>query len=135
MMDLLIDLGIVSAITLRKLVLLFLSHWMGYDHGDSYFFNSDPNGIPFSSKSKRKLSPRPYTIQCERKWNTSFLSVLYVILDFFCSEYWHPPWNPFMAMLKWIRNSLWASTITIFFWWNVRRVSSSDWCCLRIRSY
>ena len=33
------------------------------------------NGIPFGSKSKGKLSPRSYPIQCERKWKHSFLSV------------------------------------------------------------
>ena len=35
----------------------------------------EPNEVPFGSKSKGKLSPRPYLIQYERKWNTSFLSV------------------------------------------------------------
>ena len=35
---------------------------------------SEPNGIPFGSKSKGKLSPRSYPIQCERKWKSSFLS-------------------------------------------------------------
>ena len=48
---------------------------MGYDRGDSFPFDFEPNGIPFDSKLKGKLSPRSYPIQCERKWNTSFLSV------------------------------------------------------------
>ena len=48
---------------------------MGYDRGDSLPFNFEPNGIPFGSKSKGKLSPRSYPIQCERKWKYSFLSV------------------------------------------------------------
>ena len=48
---------------------------MGYDRGDSFPFNFEPNGIQFGSKSKLKLSPRSYPIQCERKWNYSFLSV------------------------------------------------------------
>ena len=44
---------------------------------DSFLFQfSEANGILFGSKSKRKLSPRPYPIQCERKWNNSFISVL-----------------------------------------------------------
>ena len=60
--------------TLRKLYFQFLSHWMGYDHGDSFPFDSEPNWIPFGSKSKGKLSPRSYPIQFERKWNASFLS-------------------------------------------------------------
>ena len=34
-----------------------------------------PNGIPFGSKSKGKLSPRSYPIQCKKKWKFSFLSV------------------------------------------------------------
>ena len=47
---------------------------MEYDRGDSYPFNFEPNGNPFGSKSKGKLSPRSYPIQCERKWNISFLT-------------------------------------------------------------
>ena len=35
---------------------------------------SEPNGIPFGSKLKGKLSQRSYPIQCERKWKYSFLS-------------------------------------------------------------
>ena len=34
----------------------------------------EPNGIPFGSKSKGKLSSRSYPIQFERKWKYSFLS-------------------------------------------------------------
>ena len=52
---------------------------MEYDRGDSFPFDFKPNGIPFGSKmeqfSNRKLSPRSYLIQCERKWKYSFLSV------------------------------------------------------------
>ena len=48
---------------------------MGYDCGDSFPFDYEPNGVPFGSKSKGKLSPRSYPIQFERKWNTNFLSV------------------------------------------------------------
>ena len=47
---------------------------MGYDRGDGFPFDFEPNGIPFDSKSRRKLSPRSYPIQCERKWKHSFLS-------------------------------------------------------------
>ena len=49
---------------------------MGYDRGDSFPFDFEPNGFSFGSKSKGKLSPRSYPIQFERKWNTSFLSVV-----------------------------------------------------------
>ena len=49
---------------------------MGYDRGDSFPFDFEPNGFPFSSQSKGKLSPRSYPIQCERKWKHSFLSVV-----------------------------------------------------------
>ena len=48
---------------------------MGYDRGDSFSFDFEPNGISFDSKSKGKLSPRSYPIQFERKWKHSFLSV------------------------------------------------------------
>ena len=48
---------------------------MGYDRGDSFPFDFDPNEDPFGSKSKGKLSPRSYPIQCESKWKYSFLSV------------------------------------------------------------
>ena len=48
---------------------------MGYYRGDSFPFDFEPNGIPFGSKSKGKLSPRSYPIQFERKWKYSYLSV------------------------------------------------------------
>ena len=51
---------------------------MGYDRGDSFLFDYEPNGIPFGSKPKRILSPRSHPIQFERKWKYSFLSVAYV---------------------------------------------------------
>ena len=37
-------------------------------------FDFDPDGIPFGSQSKGKLSPRSYPIQHERKWKHGFLS-------------------------------------------------------------
>ena len=48
---------------------------MGYDRGDSFIFDFEPNKISFGRKSKGKLSPRSYPIQCERKWKYSFVSV------------------------------------------------------------
>ena len=59
---------------LRKLCFHFLSHWMENDRGDSFPSDFEPNGIPFGSKSKGKLSPRSYPIQFERKY--SFLSMI-----------------------------------------------------------
>ena len=61
--------------TLRKLYFQFLSHWMGYDHGESFPFDFELNEIPFGSKSKGKLSPRSYPIQFQRKWKYNFPSV------------------------------------------------------------
>ena len=49
---------------------------MEYDRGDSFPFDFEPNGFPSGSKPKGKLSPRSEPIQFERKWNTSFLSVV-----------------------------------------------------------
>ena len=49
---------------------------MGYDRADGFPFDLEPNGLPFGSKSKGKLSPRSYPIQCKRKWKYSFLSAL-----------------------------------------------------------
>ena len=49
---------------------------MGYDRGDSFPFDLEPNGIKFGSKSKRKRSPRSYPIERERKWKHGFLSVV-----------------------------------------------------------
>ena len=48
---------------------------MGYDRGDSFPFDFEPNGIPFGSKWKGKLSPRSYPIQFERKYKSSFPGV------------------------------------------------------------
>ena len=52
---------------------------IGYDRGDSFPFDSEPNRIPFGSKSKGKLLPRSYPIQCEKKWKHSFLSMEKII--------------------------------------------------------
>ena len=54
---------------------------MVYDRGDSFPLDFEPNRIPFGSKSKGKLSPRSYPIQCERKWKYSFLSVMMPLPD------------------------------------------------------
>ena len=51
---------------------------MGYDRGDSFPLDFEPNVIPFGSKSKGKLSPRTDPIQIENKWDASFLSVVKV---------------------------------------------------------
>ena len=40
---------------------------MGYDHGDSFTFDFELNGIPFGSKSIGKLSPQSHPIEFERK--------------------------------------------------------------------
>ena len=48
---------------------------MGYDRGDSFPLDFEPNGILFGSKLKGKPSPRSYPIKFERKWKSSFLSV------------------------------------------------------------
>ena len=49
---------------------------MRYSRGDSFPLDFEPNGIPFGSKSKGKLSPRSYPTLFERKWKHSFLSVM-----------------------------------------------------------
>ena len=49
---------------------------MRYDRGDSFTFDLEPYGNQFGSKSKGKLSPRSYPIQCERNWKYSFLSAI-----------------------------------------------------------
>ena len=46
--------------TLRKLDFHFLSNRLGYDRGDSFLFDFEPNGIPFGSKSIGTLSQRLY---------------------------------------------------------------------------
>ena len=58
-----------------KLYFHFLSHWMGYDRGESFPFNFQPDGNPFGSKSKGKQSLRSYPIQYVRNRKYSFLSV------------------------------------------------------------
>ena len=56
---------------------------MGYDRGDSFPFDFEPNGISFGSKSKGKLSPRSYPIQGERKCKYRFLSIRSRSVDFY----------------------------------------------------
>ena len=86
--------------TLRKLAFHFLSNWMGYDRDDSFPFDFEPNGNPFGSKSKGKLSPRSYPIQFERKWKHSFVSV-----DL-----------PGCEVKDWSFYAGWASTIRLLDW-------------------
>ena len=50
---------------------------MGYDRGDSFPFDFEPNGIPFGVKSNGKLCPRSYPIQFEREWKHNFLSAVH----------------------------------------------------------
>ena len=47
---------------------------MGYDRGNSFPFDFEPNGIPFGSKLKGELSRRSYPIKFGKKWKHSFLS-------------------------------------------------------------
>ena len=60
---------------------------MGYDRGDSFPFDFEPNGKQFGSKLKGKLLPRSYPIQCERKWKYSFLSARVSLAATDCHEY------------------------------------------------
>ena len=64
----------------NKLVYCF--HFYEYDRGDSFPFDFEPNGIPFGSKSKGKLSRRSYSIQYERKWKYSFLSARQIVVAY-----------------------------------------------------
>ena len=74
---------------------------MGYDRGDSFPFDLEPNGIKFGSKSKGKLSPRSYPVQFERKWKHSFLSVAHYVSLAMCEcnlisegQYLRQPYTP-----------------------------------------
>ena len=73
---------------------------MGYDRGDSLPLDFELNGIPFGSKSKGKLSPRPYPIQYQRKLKYSFLSVHHCVphtkRNFF-SDSFQSEWNRFIV--------------------------------------
>ena len=40
--------------SLRKLGFHFLPHWMGYDCGDSFPVDFEPNGIPFGSENRQE---------------------------------------------------------------------------------
>ena len=59
-------------LALRKLLFRSTSYWMEHNRSDNFTFNFEPNGIPFGSRSKGKLSPRLYIFQYERKWKYSF---------------------------------------------------------------
>ena len=45
----------------------------------SFRYSRQPNRNLFGSKAKGKLSPRLYPIQFERKWETSFVSVIHLM--------------------------------------------------------
>ena len=58
----------ITIATLRKLYFHFLSQWMGYDRGDSFW-------TIWNFHLVQKLSPRSNPIQFKRKWKYSFLNV------------------------------------------------------------
>ena len=68
--------------TLRKVVFHFLSNWMEHDRGDIFPLYFEPNWIPFGSKSKENCHH-----ECERKWNTTFLSVVANTYYIWCNMY------------------------------------------------
>ena len=49
---------------------------MGYDRGDGFPLDFEPNAILFGSKSRGKPSPRSYPTQRDRKLKYSFLSAV-----------------------------------------------------------
>ena len=51
-----------------------MSNFMVDDRDNSFPFDFELNGIPFESKSKKKLSSRSYSIQFERNRKYIFLS-------------------------------------------------------------
>ena len=116
--------GQCSRAALRKLIFYFFSNWMRYDRGDSFPFDFEPNGNPFGSKTKGKLSPRSYPIQCERKWKCSFLSVAWA------NAYMYQ--SPLMKMTGrieifpgssfWGRAEIWSN---FFFGWGGSRLTWS----------
>ena len=59
---------------------------MGYNHGDSFPFDFEPNGIQFGLKSKEKLTQRSGPIQYERRWKNSFLGVGKIAVCFVIAE-------------------------------------------------
>ena len=64
---------------------------MGYDRGDSFPFNFEPNGILFGSKSKEKLCQHdhiPFNVKRNRnivfsEWRRSFAPDFLADLSFF----------------------------------------------------
>ena len=89
---------------------------MGYDRGDSFPFDFEPNVNPFGSKSKGKLPSRSYHIHCERKWKHSFLSVRVTISHAtlritVCSNCWR---EPIKCRVEWKGVSYWfSSTVAV----------------------
>ena len=58
--------------TLKNLDFIFHSNSKEYDRSDSFPFDYEPNGIPFGSRSKGKLSVQSFPFQFERKKNLIF---------------------------------------------------------------
>ena len=82
---------------------------MGYDRGDCFSFDFEPNGIPCGSKLKGKLSPRSYPIQYERKWKYGFLSVAFPSLGE-------------TAYLIWLRRFYGAGVVIACHWQGPRKL-------------
>ena len=71
-------------------------------------FLSILNQMEFHLKSKGKLSPRSYPIQCDKKWKYSFFSVPYIYIPIYieCMTSLHLLWNKF----KYIIQCIWFET-------------------------
>ena len=82
---------------------------------DQIPFYYEPNGFPFGSKSKGKLSPRSYPIQCERKWKHSSLSAGRKFASGICQQ----QRNPLLILVRLTKIRLY-STFSDWFWteWN-----------------
>ena len=70
---------------LRKLYFYFLSRWMGYDRGDSFPFDFEPNGIPFGSNRKQNCHHDhiPFSVKGNRNIVLSVCSVFSSVLIFY----------------------------------------------------
>ena len=60
---------------LREIDFLFLSNLKVYDRSDSFPLYYEPNGIPFGSYSKEKLSLRSYSFKFEKNIQSISLKV------------------------------------------------------------
>ena len=91
-------------VTMKKLDFHFLSHWMGYDRGNSFPFDFEPNGIPFGSKYRKRIRRTTSRETCVSRHHKDTIQE-HIVSEQFGTEWFMrgiqlrtPPWRDYTSL-------------------------------------